>query len=519
MDGDRFQVAFPGLNVWTGRSDGPMMSNDDRPPLTTNPFDDDKLREECGVVGIYGTDDAAAHSVLALHALQHRGQESAGIATFDGQQFHAHRCMGHVADNFTSHQVIDRLKGRSAIGHNRYSTTGETVMRNVQPLFAEVSSGGFAVAHNGNITNAWHLRKQLVRSGSIFQSTSDTEVIIHLVATSHFRTLLDRLVDALRKLEGAYSLVALTREGLIGVRDPLGVRPLVLGRLEDDVHILVSETCALDILGAEYVRDVEPGEIVTVTEHGVKSIKPFPPARPRPCIFEHVYFARPDSYLDQMSVYEVRKRIGAELARESGVPADMAIPVPDSGTPGAIGYAQEAGIPFELGIIRNHYVGRTFIEPSDQIRHFGVKLKHNANRWHVAGKRVVLVDDSIVRGTTSVKIVDMMRQAGAKEVHMRIASPPTRHSCFYGVDTPERSKLLAAQMDVDAMCKHIGADSLAFLTINGLYRAVNEAEGRIDLAPQFCDACFTGDYPTHLTDQDESEHGESQLTLLASTGG
>ena len=334
----------------------------------------------------------------------------------------------------------------------------------------------------------------------------------HDISTSHFRTLLDRLVDALRKLEGAYSLVALTREGLIGVRDPLGVRPLVLGRLEDDVHILVSETCALDILGAEYVRDVEPGEIVTVTEQGFKSIKPFPPARPRPCIFEHVYFARPDSYLDQMSVYEVRKRIGAELARESGVPADMAIPVPDSGTPGAIGYAQEAGIPFELGIIRNHYVGRTFIEPSDQIRHFGVKLKHNANRWHVAGKRVVLVDDSIVRGTTSIKIVEMVRSAGAKSVHMRISSPPTTHACFYGIDTPDPEELMAANYSVDEMAKMIGVDSLAFISIDGLYRAMGE-DGRSKDQPQFCDACFTGDYPTRLTDHEEGTI-ESQLSLL-----
>ncbi len=481
--------------------------------FTTNPFDDDKLHEECGVFGIFGSDDAAKHVVLGLHALQHRGQEAAGITSFDGQQFYTERAMGHVADSFSSQPVIDKLKGFTAIGHVRYSTTGETALRNVQPLFAELSSGGFAVAHNGNLTNAAHMRKQLVRQGSIFQSTSDTEVFIHLIATSTFRTLMDRFIDALRKVEGAYSLVVLTREGMIGARDPLGVRPLVLGKLDDDTHILASETCALDILGADFVRDIEPGEIVTISKSGIKSIKPFPPAKPRPCIFEHVYFSRPDSYLDGMSIYEVRKRIGAELAGESPVEADLVVPVPDSGTPAAIGYAQAAGIPFELGIIRNHYIGRTFIEPADHIRHLGVKLKHNANRWQLDGKRVVLVDDSIVRGTTSVKIVDMVRQAGAREVHMRIASPPTAHSCFYGVDTPERDKLLASRMDVKTMQKHINVDSLAFLTIDGLYRAVNE-DKRHAAAPQYCDACFTGEYPTHLTDQDERENAD-QFTLIS----
>lgn len=484
-------------------------------PLTTDPFGNDKLREECGVFGIYGTEDAAAHTVLGLHALQHRGQEAAGIAAYDGERFEVQRHLGHVADNFTSQPVIDTLSGHAAIGHVRYSTTGDTALRNVQPLFADLASGGFAVAHNGNLTNAWHLRKQLVRHGSIFQSTSDTEVILHLVATSTFRTLMDKLIDALRKVEGAYSLAVLSPEGLIGLRDPLGVRPLVLGKL-GDAYILCSETCALDIIGADYVRDVEPGEIVTVTRHGLNSIRPFAPAQSRPCIFEHVYFSRPDSLVASLSVYEVRKRIGAELARESGVDADLVIPVPDSGVPAAIGYAGESGIPFEFGIIRNHYVGRTFIEPSDQIRHLGVKLKHNANRWQIEGKKIVLVDDSIVRGTTSLKIVDMMRQAGAQEVHMRIASPPTRHSCFYGVDTPERSKLLAARMNVAEMADYIHADSLAFLSIDGLYRACQEPNGRNDRLPQFCDACFTGDYPTHLTDQEDEEGG--QLALLASTG-
>lgn len=479
----------------------------------SHPFDDDKLREECGVFGLFGSLDASAHTALGLHALQHRGQEAAGITAFDGDNFHTKRVLGHVADNFTNQDVIDSLPGYAAIGHTRYSTTGDTLLRNCQPLFAEFSFGGLAVAHNGNITNAMHVRKSLVQRGSIFQSTSDSEVIIHLIAMSRFRTLLDRFTDTLRQLEGAYSLVSLTKEGMIGVRDPLGVRPLVLGKL-DDAYILCSETCALDIIGADYIRDIEPGELVVITKDGVKSYRPFPDEKPRPCIFEHVYFSRPDSYLDHMSVYEVRKRIGAELARENPIEADLVIPVPDSGTPAAIGYAQESGIPFELGIIRNHYVGRTFIEPSDQIRHLGVKLKLNANRWNIEGKRIILVDDSIVRGTTSMKIVTMMREAGATAVHMRIASPPTAHSCFYGVDTPERKKLLAARMGVEAMQEHINADSLSFVSIDGLYRAVNQPNGRDAKSPAFCDACFTGDYPTFLTDQSSDDVDASQLDMI-----
>jgi amidophosphoribosyltransferase len=477
-----------------------------------SPFDDDKVREECGVFGIYDHADAAAHTVLGLHALQHRGQEAAGIVSFHEGQFYSHRSMGQVADNFNSQRVIEALPGRAAIGHVRYSTTGETILRNVQPLFAELTDGGFAVAHNGNLTNALLLRRQLIRKGAIFQSTSDTEVIIHLVALSEYKTLIDKLVDALKQVEGAYSLVILTRNGMIALRDPLGVRPLVLGHMPGGGFVAASETCALDIIGATFLRQVDPGEIVTIDEHGLHSIKPFPPAKARPCIFEHIYFSRPDSYVTGNSVYNVRKNIGRELARENPVAADLVIPVPDSGTPAAIGYAQESGIPFELGIIRNHYVGRTFIEPSDQIRHLGVKLKHNANRWELAGKRVVLVDDSIVRGTTSVKIVDMVRSAGASEVHMRIASPPTTHSCFYGVDTPERSKLLAARMDVAEMAKYIGVDSLAFLSIEGLYRAVGEAR-RNDGSPQYCDACFTGDYPIRLVDHDGGDM-PVQLSLL-----
>lgn len=480
--------------------------------ISTNPFDDDKLREECGVFGIAHNDSAAAVTALALHALQHRGQEAAGIVSFDGKEFHARRAMGHVAGNFDSEDVIQTLPGYSAIGHVRYSTTGASALRNVQPLFAELSSGGFAIAHNGNISNAETLRRKLVRRGAIFQSTSDTEVIIHLVATSSYRTLLDRFIDALRQLEGAYSLVVQTSEGMIACRDPLGVRPLVMGRLGDS-WLFASETVALDVCGAELERSIEPGELVIVQNGEIRSLHPLPKQNQRPCIFEHVYFARPDSVVDGTSVYSVRKQIGAELAIESPVEADYVVPVPDSGTPAAIGYAQESGIPFELGIIRSHYVGRTFIQPSDQVRHLGVKLKHNANRALVEGKRIVLIDDSIVRGTTSLKIVQMMREAGASEVHMRIASPPTKHSCYYGVDTPERSKLLAARHDVEAMRTFIQADSLAFLTIDGLYRAVGE-HARNNSQPQHCDACFTGDYPTRLTDLDENDP-EDQFSLLA----
>ncbi|MDP8913283.1 MAG: amidophosphoribosyltransferase, partial [Pseudomonadota bacterium] len=458
--------------------------------LTTNPFDPelsgDKLREECGVFGIWGAETAAAVTALGLHALQHRGQEAAGITSWDGRLFHSHRAMGHVAGNFDRDDVIRTLAGRAAIGHVRYSTTGETALRNVQPLFAELSSGGFAVAHNGNISNAMRVRRELNRRGSIFQSTSDTEVIIHLVATSTYRTLLDRFIDALKQVEGAYSLVCLTSEGMLACRDPLGIRPLVMGRL-GDAYIFASETVALDVIGATYIRSVEPGELVVVSEKGVRSHRPFNAIRPRPCIFEHVYFSRPDSIVDGQSVYTVRKQIGAELARENPVDADYVVPVPDSGVPAAIGYAQQSGIPFELGNIRSHYVGRTFIQPGDQVRHLGVKLKHNANSALIQGKRLVLVDDSIVRGTTSLKIVQMLREAGAREVHMRIASPPTRHSCFYGVDTPERKKLLAAQMNVAEMNNYIKADSLAFVSIDGLYRAVGE-DMRDEAQPQHCDA-------------------------------
>jgi amidophosphoribosyltransferase len=470
--------------------------------LTTHPFDDDSLHEECGIFGVSASDGAAALVALGLHALQHRGQEAAGITSWDGTHFHTHRAMGHVAGNFDRDEVIRALPGGVACGHVRYSTTGETALRNVQPLYAELASGGFAIAHNGNISNAQRLRRELVRRGSIFQSTSDTETIIHLVATSSYRTLLDKFIDALKQVEGAYSLIVMTPEGMIACRDPLGIRPLVMGRLGESI-IFASETVALDVVGAEFVREVEPGELVIVQGTEMRSIRPFAPMAPRPCIFEWVYFSRPDSIYDDQSVYSVRKAIGAQLAMEAPVDADLVIPVPDSGVPAAIGYAQQSGIPFELGIIRSHYVGRTFIQPGDKVRHLGVKLKHNANRALIQGKRIVLIDDSIVRGTTSLKIVQMMREAGAAEVHMRIASPPTKHSCFYGVDTPERAKLLAAKLDLGGMTDFIHADSLAFVTIDGLYKALGEG-GRPSVRPGHCDACFTGDYPTPLTDQDEA---------------
>jgi amidophosphoribosyltransferase len=418
-----------------------------------------------------------------------------------------------VAGNFDRDEVIRGLPGESACGHVRYSTTGETSLRNVQPLYAELNSGGFAIAHNGNISNAMKVRRELIRRGSIFQSTSDTEVIIHLVATSSYRTLLDKFIDALKQIEGAYSLIVMTPEGMIACRDPLGIRPLVMGKL-GDAYIFASETVAFDVVGADYVRSIDPGELVIVTNDGdIRSHRPFGETHARPCIFEHVYFSRPDSIIDNSSVYSVRKAIGAQLAIENPVDADYVIPVPDSGVPAAIGYAQQSGIPFELGIIRSHYIGRTFIQPGDKVRHLGVKLKHNANRALIEGKKIVLIDDSIVRGTTSLKIVQMMREAGAAEVHMRIASPPTKHSCFYGVDTPERTKLLAHKLDVGGMQDFIHADSLSFISIDGLYKALGEAK-RADIRPQYCDACFTGDYPTKLTDQDDAVV-TNQFELLA----
>jgi amidophosphoribosyltransferase len=477
------------------------------------PFDDDKLHEECGVFGIFGHEDAGALTALGLHALQHRGQEACGIISSDGDAFHSKRALGLVDSTFSDASIINRLQGRIAIGHNRYATTGETSMRNIQPLFADLAFGGFAIAHNGNLTNPNTLRSEMVQRGAIFQSTTDTEVIVHLTAVSKKKSVEERLVDALRHVEGAYSLVAMAEGQLIGVRDPHGVRPLVLGRLADS-YILASESCAFDIIGADYVRDVEPGEMIVVNEKGMLSKRPFEAAASRFCIFEYIYFARPDSFMENRSVYEMRKRIGAELARESPCPeADYVVPVPDSGVPSAIGYAEESGTPFELGIIRNHYVGRTFIEPTDQIRNLGVKLKHNANRAYIQGKKIVLVDDSIVRGTTSRKIVVMMRQSGAAEVHMRISSPPSTHSCFYGIDTPSTSELMAHRFSVEEIAEKIGVDSLAYISPDALYRAVGE-KGRDAENPQFCDACFTGDYPIALTDH-ENHRSNAKVTNLS----
>ena len=480
--------------------------------ISAHHMDDDKLHEECGVFGVFGSEDASALTALGLHALQHRGQEACGIVSYDGENYNAHKALGLVGANFSNVGVIEKLKGYIAIGHNRYSTSGEPALRNVQPMYADMDFGGFTLAHNGNLTNAHALRKELVKGGSIFQSTSDTEVIVHLIAVSKKPALTDRFVDALSQVKGAYGLVACADGKMIGIRDPYGIRPLVLGRL-GKAYILASESCAFDIIGAEFEREIEPGEVVIIDENGVESLNPFPKVPAQPCIFEYVYFSRPDSLVGGRSVYEVRKNIGAELAKENPVEgADLVVPVPDSGTPSAIGYAEESGVPFELGIIRNHYVGRTFIEPTDKIRHLGVKLKHSANRKFIEGKSVILVDDSIVRGTTSKKIVEMVRAAGAREVHMRISSPPIRYSCFYGIDTPTTEELLAHKKSIDEIREFINADSLAYISIDGLYRALGE-EARNNDQPQFEDACFTGDYPVELVDFLNKETGKKVTDL------
>lgn len=476
--------------------------------------DTDRLREHCGVFGVFGHPDAAAITALGLHALQHRGQEAAGIVSFDGKRYHAERRLGLVGDHFSNAEVIDRLPGHMAVGHVRYSTTGETILRNVQPLFAELNSGGFALAHNGNLTNGLSLRRELIKNGAICQSTTDTEVLLHLVARSEKPRFMERFIDSLHKLEGAYAFVAVTNKKLIGARDPLGIRPLVIGDL-DGATILASETCALDIIGARFVREVENGEVVVVTQDGIESYRAFPERQARPCIFEYIYFARPDSIVGGKHVYAVRKAMGHQLALETGVDADVVIPVPDSGVPAALGYAQGSGIPFELGIVRNHYVGRTFIQPTQAVRELGVRMKHSANRAAVEGKRIVLIDDSLVRGTTSFKIVKMMRDAGAREVHFRVASPPITNPDYYGIDTPEKAKLLAATHDLEGMRRVIGADSLAFLSVDGIYRAMGHA-GRNSQNPQFTDHCFTGDYPTPLPDL--QAEASPQVSLLAEAG-
>ncbi len=483
------------------------------PSLLIDPYDD-KPREECGVFGVHGLQDAAALTVLGLHGLQHRGQEACGIAAYDGKRFRSERHMGLVSDNFSGVDVASRLPGTVAIGHVRYSTHGETVLRNVQPLYADLKSGGFAVAHNGNLTNARALRETLVSDGAIFQSTSDTEVVLQLVARSRRTNLTHRFIDALKQIEGAYALVALSNKKLLGARDPYGIRPLILGRL-NGAPILASETCALDMIGASFERNIEPGEVVVITEDGIESHRPFAEIRPRPCIFEFVYFARPDSIVDGKSVYEVRKRMGQRLAEEHPADVDVIVPVPDSGVPAAIGFSQGSDTPFELGIIRNHYVGRTFIQPSQAIRDMGVRLKHAANRSVLEGKRVLLVDDSIVRGTTSLKIVRMVRDAGAKEVHFRSASPPIRFPDFYGIDMPSADRLLAANHTHEKMAKMLEVDSLGFLSVDGLYWAMGE-ERRDSEAPAYADHYFTGDYPTRLRDYEQKNTDKAkQLSLLS----
>ena len=450
--------------------------------------DDDHPKEECGLFGIYGLADAAALTVLGLHALQHRGQEAAGIVAYDGKQFHIHRALGEVGDNFNAPEIIGRLEGHMAIGHVRYSTTGETVLRNVQPLFADFKFGGLAVAHNGNLTNAYQVHQELVQRGCIFQSTTDTEIIIHLIAISEYGRLVDRMTDALSQVQGAYSLVAMTQKKLIGLRDPHGVRPLVLGRL-GEAWILASETCALDIIDAEFVRDVEPGEIVIIDEKGLHSLKPFAKVRNRFCIFEYIYFARPDSILAGQLVHSVRQELGAQLAREHPVDADMVIGIPDSSTAAAVGYAQESGIPYSEGLVKNRYVGRTFIEPEQRLRDLGVRQKFNPLTEVIKGKRLVVVDDSIVRGTTTPHVVSLLRRAGAAEIHMRVCAPPIKNPCYMGVDMASRQELIAANQSVEEICQTIGADTLGFLPVDGLMKVVGGTRGG------FCDACFTGNYP------------------------
>jgi amidophosphoribosyltransferase len=476
--------------------------------------DADDLHEECGVFGVFGAENASAVVALGLHALQHRGQEGCGIASLHGGRFTPERHRGLVSEHFATPDLVRRLPGDRAIGHVRYSTAGGSVARNLQPFYADLDVGGFAIAHNGNLTNAVALRDELVSQGSIFGSLSDTEVIPHLVARSRGVNLIDRFLDALNRIEGGYALVALTQKKLIGARDPIGIRPLVLGRL-GPAYILASETCALDRVGAKFVRDIAPGEVIIITDIGVRSIKRTPPRRPRTCAFEYIYFARPDSVIDGISVYEARKAMGRILAQETGVEADVVVPVPDSGVAAALGYAQESGLPFELGLIRSHFTGRTFIQPSQEVRDMGVRMKHQANAAAIAGKRVVLLDDSIVRGTTSRKIVRMVREAGATEVHFRSASPPITHPDFYGIDLPDQKKLFASRFpSIDDMARELDVDTLGFISIDGLYRAVTGAP-RDPADPRLTDHYFTGDYPTPLVDEmRKQENGEKQLSFL-----
>ena len=474
----------------------------------------DKLKEECGVFGIYDNKDAAALTVLGLHALQHRGQEGCGIVAFDEKNFYSERRLGLVGDNFTRGKILEKLPGNYAIGHNRYSTSGNNLIKNVQPFFADLHSGGIAIAHNGNLSNAIHLRRELVKNGSIFQTTSDTETIVQLIAKSKRLKTVDKIIDALFQIQGGYALTILTNKQLIGIRDPHGIRPLVIGKLKNS-YVLASETCALDIIEAKFVREVDNGEIVIITKNSLESIKPFPKIRERPCIFEYIYFSRPDSIIKNISVYEYRKKLGVELAKESHLDSDLIVPVPDSGVPSTIGYSEEIKKNIELGIIRNHYVGRTFIEPSQQIRNLGVKLKHSVNKTLIKNKSLILIDDSLVRGTTSVKIIKMHYEAGAKEVHMRIASPPIKYPDYYGVDTPSTDELLASKFDIEGMRKFINAKTLQFLSIEGLYKSMGY-EKRNSSYPQFADHCFTGDYPVKPVDASDKNFTGNQLSFMSS---
>ena len=473
-----------------------------------------QLKEKCGVFGISDNQDAAALTALGLHALQHRGQEGCGIVTSDGKNFYAERRLGLVGDNFTKGKILEKLPGNYAIGHNRYSTAGNNLIKNVQPFFADLHTGGISIAHNGNLSNALNLRKELVKNGSIFQTTSDTETIVQLIAKSKRSKIIDKIIDALFKIQGGYALTILVNRKLIGIRDPFGIRPLVIGKLKKS-YVLASETCAFDIIGAKFVREVENGEIVIITEEGLESVKPFPKIKERPCIFEYIYFSRPDSIIKNNSFYEYRKRLGAELAKESYVDSDFIIPVPDSGVPAAIGYSEKIKKSVEFGIIRNHYVGRTFIEPTQQIRSLGVKLKHNVNKSLIKNKSLVLIDDSLVRGTTSVKIVKMLYDAGAKEVHLRIASPPIKYPDYYGVDTPNQNELLASKLNLDDMRKFINATSLKFLSIDGLYKSMGY-EKRNSSYPQFTDHCFTGDYPIKPIDAIEKNFVNARVSFMSS---
>jgi len=473
-----------------------------------------QLKEECGVFGIFNNKDAAALTALGLHALQHRGQEACGIVTCDGKNFYAERRLGLVGDNFTKGKVLKKLPGSYAIGHNRYSTAGNNLIKNVQPFFADLYTGGISIAHNGNLCNAKNLRRELVKNGSIFQTTSDTETIVQLIAKSKRDKVIDKIIEALFKIQGGYALTILTDNKLIGVRDPFGIRPLVIGKINKS-FVLASETCALDIIGAKFVREVENGEIVIINEKEIESIKPFQKIKERPCIFEYIYFSRPDSIIKSTSVYEYRKRLGAELANETSIETDLIIPVPDSGMPAAIGFSEKLKKNVELGIIRNHYVGRTFIEPTQQIRSLGVKLKHNVNKPLIKNKSLVLIDDSLVRGTTSVKIIKMLYDSGAKEVHLRIASPPIKFPDYYGVDTPNKDELLASKYDLEGMRKFVNATTLKFLSIEGLYKSMGY-EKRNASFPQFTDHCFTGEYPIRPIDADDKNLLENQLSLMSS---